>query len=253
MRLVAVTDASDFALRPRMVGSDQIVVPLPDERVHLASVEVGLLVTRRDTGEIMDQQKKVLSWKTCGAALRFYLPALPGGDYVAEIRATSTVLTASGGASRNVELLDKAQVTFRSEGDSRPPRRHEFTYHFEVHHAAGDLPALVRDEASGLAAGIVELSTLLENNEVTKVTLDCWASSDGDASYNMQVSLKRCEWIHKNVLPLRLGSRSSIQIIEASHGEDNPPVPEQAGIAEAELQEIQKQNRVVILRIYTTD
>ena len=78
MRLVAVADASDFALRPRMVGNDQIVVPLPDERGHLASVEVGLLVTRRDTGEIMDQQKKAFSWKTRGAALRFYLPALPG-------------------------------------------------------------------------------------------------------------------------------------------------------------------------------
>ena len=34
---------------------------------------------------------------------------------------------------------------------------------------------------------------------------------------------------------------------------DNPPVPEPAGIAEAELQEIQKQNRTVILRVYTTD
>jgi len=54
-------------------------------------------------------------------------------------------------------------------------------------------------------------------------------------------------------LPQRLGSRSSIQIIEASHGEDNPPVPEPAGIPEAELWEIQKQNRVVILRVYTTD
>ncbi len=112
---------------------------------------------------------------------------------------------------------------------------------------------LVRDEASGLAAGVVELSTLLENNEVTKLTLDCWASSDGDANYNMWVSLKRCEWIHKYVLPQKLGSSSSIQIIEASHGEDNPPMPEPAGTAEAELREIQKQNRVVILRVYTTN
>ena len=67
------------------------------------------------------------------------------------------------------------------------------------------------------------------------------------------VHVSRCEWIHKNVLPQRLGSRSSIQIIEASQGEDNPPVPEPAGIPEAELWEIQKQNRVVILRVYTTD
>lgn len=253
MRLVAVTDASDVALRPRLEGVDEIVVPLPAERAHLANVEVSLLVTRRDTGEIMDLQKKVFSGQTRGPALRFYLPPLPGGDYVAEIRATSAALMVAGGTPKDLEVPEKSQVSFRSQGEARSSRRHEFTYHFELHHAADTTPTLIPDEASGLEAGREELSMLLQNNEVVKVTLDCWASSDGESNFNMWVSLKRCEWIHKHVLPNMQNFKTSIEMIEASHGEDNPPVPEPAGIAEAELREIQKQNRVVILRVYTTN
>lgn len=72
MRLVAITEATDFALQPRVLHDDEVVVPLPAERAHLARVEVGLLVTRRDTGEIMDQQKKSFRWDArCRAAFSF--------------------------------------------------------------------------------------------------------------------------------------------------------------------------------------
>jgi hypothetical protein len=85
------------------------------------------------------------------------------------------------------------------------------------------------------------------------VTLDCWASSDGDSNYNMLVSRKRCAWVRQQILRDALDARSETQIIEASHGEDNPPEPEPAGISDDELQAIQKRNRVVILKVYTSD
>jgi hypothetical protein len=249
MRLVAVTDAADFALRPRMLGDDQLIVPLPTERSHLVSVEVGLLVTRQDTGEVMDQQTKTFNWKTQGPTLRFFLPPLPGGDYVAEIRTTATVLTTSG----QVRLPDKAQVTFRSEGNAHPTRSHEFKYHFEVHHSKGDTPTLVADERAGFAPELMRLTTVLRNNQVSKLTLDCWASSDGDTDYNMQVSLKRCAWVREQVLQRALNRAATKELIEASHGEDNPPEPEPAGTTAEALREIQQRNRVVILKIYTVD
>jgi len=265
IRIVAVTDAPDFSLRPRMEGDDLVVVPLPPERRHLVSVEVGLLVTRRDTGEIMDQQAQTFSWKTRGAALRFYLPALPGGDYVAELRATSTVMTASG---ETVQALDKSQVSFRSRaalpsvpvapsspsgGQAHASRSREVKYHFKLQHAPEDTPALIQDEAADLRTGMMQLKTILRNNDIIKVTLDCWASSDGDTRVNMGISSARCTWVDKYILQPALGSGTSPPIIAASHGEDNPPVPEPAGSPQEELQKIQQQNRVVILKIYTLD
>lgn len=269
IRLVAVTDAPDFALRPRMEGDDQVVVPLPPDRSHLVSVEVGLLVTRRDTGEIMDQQTGIFSWKTHGAALRFYLPALPDGDYVAEVRATSTVMTSSG---ERVHAPDKSQVSFRSgaaltkvaavgepqsssplQGQAHAPRSRELQYHFKLQHAPGDTPALIQDEAAVFGPAIMGVKTILHNNEVIKVTLDCWASSDGDTKVNLGISSARCTWVRKNILQRALTPGTSPLIIAASHGEDNPPVPEPAGITGKELQEIQRLNRVVILKIYTKD
>jgi hypothetical protein len=252
-----------------MEGEDQIVVPLPPDRSHLVSVEVGLLVTRRDTGEIMDQQTEIFSWKTHGAALRFYLPALPDGDYVAEVRAASTVMTSSG---ERVHAPDKSQVSFRSgaavtkvaavgepqgfsalQGQVHAHRIRELQYHFELQHAPGDTPALIRDEAAVFGPAIIGVKTILHNNDVIKVTLDCWASSDGDTKVNLGISSARCTWVRKNVLQGALTRGASTPIIAASHGEDNPPVPEPAGITGKELQEIQKLNRVVILKIYTRD
>lgn len=283
VRLVAVTDAPDFALRPRLEGQDQIIVPLPPDRKHLVSVEVGLLVTRRDTGEIMDQQKKIFSWKTLGSALRFYLPPLPSGDYVAEVRTTSTIRTTSNGEVKEVQLPDKAQVAIRSGGtpvpdkdreaspaggiqapdkgqlaiqlqnQARTLRSHEFKYHFEPHHAAGATPKLIQEEQEMLGSLNVNLRTTIRNNQVDKVTLDCWASSDGDSNYNMLVSRKRCAWVRQKILRSELNTSSNIKIIEASHGEDNPPEPEPAGINDDELQAIQKRNRVVILKVYTSN
>jgi hypothetical protein len=254
IRLVAVTDAPDFALRPRMEGEDQVVVPLPPDRSHLVSVEVELLVMRRGTRESMDKQTQTFSWKTHGAALRFYLPALPGGDYVAEIRATSTVRTSSG---ERVQAPDNSQVSFRSGAAPTKvavvgkPR--ELQYHFELQHAPGDTPALIQDEAAVFGPAIMGVRTILHSNEVIKVTLDCWASSDGDTKVNLGISSARCTWVRKNILQGALAPGTSPQIIEASYGEANPPVPEPAGTTGKELQDIQKQNRVVILKIYTKD
>jgi hypothetical protein len=268
MRLVAVTEASDFALRPRMVGDDQVVVPLPPERAHLVSVEVALLVLRRASGEIMDQQKKVFSWKTRGAGLRFFLPPLPDGDYVAEIRTTSVVLTESGGTLKNVPLPDKAQISFRRDSlahkaddlivehniHAREPRKREFKYHFELHHRSVDMPVLVSSERDqNLDAEIMQLRTVLSNNTVVKVTLDCWASSDGEADYNKEVSLKRCSWVHQYVLNKAVEADTALNVIEAAHGEDNPPEAEPAGVTGKALQDIQARNRVVILKVYTLD
>lgn len=264
IRLVAVTDAPDFALHPRMEGRDQVVVPLPPERAHLVSVEVGLLVTRRDTGESMDQQAQIFSGATRGAALRFYLPDLPAGDYVAEVRATSTVMTPSG---EHVQVPDKAQVSFRSDRalpDARGPsssqlalvpalHSREFRYHFEIQHGPNDPPVLIQDERAQLQNGLIQLKTVLHNNNVSKVTLDCWASSDGDTTLNARVSSNRCRWVRNAILQGALGPGSSTQIIAVSYGEDNPPVPEPAGTTGKKLQEIQEQNRVVILKVYTTD
>lgn len=250
IRLVAVTDAPDFALRPRMEGEDQVVVPLPPDRSHLVRVEVGMLVTRRDTGEIMDQQTQIFSWKTRGAAMRFYLPALPGGDYVAKLRVTSTAMTSSG---ERDQAPDESQVSLRLKGQAHSLRSRELQYHFELQHAPGDTPALIQDEAAVRDAAITGLKTILHNNEVIKVTLDCWASSDGDARVNLTISSKRCAWVRKNILQGALARGTSPPIIAESHGEHNPPVPEPAGITGKELEEIQKLNRVVILKIYTKD
>lgn len=265
VRLVVVTEAPAFALRPSVVDSDQIVVPLPPERSHLANVEVYLLVTRRDTGEIIDQQRDVFDWETRGAALRFFLPNLPNGDYIAQIRTLSTVLTATGGSVREVEFPDQAQVALHSDGLSKSPetqtpsrsnnisqlpRIYEFEYHFEAHRDLGDVPALIAEDAS---VSNLRLKTVLRNNTIVKVTLDCWASSDGDYRYNMLISQRRCAWIRENVLQSALDGRTPIQPIEVAHGEDNLPMPEQTGITDEELQDIQKKNRVVILKVYTAD
>jgi outer membrane protein OmpA-like peptidoglycan-associated protein len=255
MRLVAVTDASDFALQPRMLRDDQVIVPLPPERAHLAKVEVNLLVTRRDTGEIMAQQKKTFSWKTQGPALRFYLPVLPGGDYLAQVRTKSTIVAKTGDTAREVQLPDQAQVSLHSDRASQVQRSSEFRYHFKLHHAVQDTPELTQDrpDDAALDLRILQLETKLHNNEVTKITLDCWASSDGEADYNMHVSIKRCKWVRSNVLAQALGPAMSANVIEAAHGEDNPPEPEPASIPDDALQEIRKRNRVVILKVYTTN
>jgi hypothetical protein len=272
VRLVAVTDALDFALRPRMDGDRCVVVPLPAERAHLVNVEVGVLVTRRDSDEIMIQQTQRFNGDTRGAALRFYLPALPPGDYVAAVRSTSTIMTEHGAEEQDP---DRAQVSLRIEpttssipdnvplahGSERvagAPRARELAYHFRVQHRPHDEPALVPDESEMRPASDLRLQTTLRNNEVVKVTLDCWASSDGEPKVNMAVSLARCRWISK-LVRRSLGRRPRAAgawpptIIEASHGEDNPPVPEPAGAPKAQLAEIQAQNRVVIVKIYTTD
>jgi len=255
MRLVAVTDATDFALRPRVVHDDEIIVPLPSERAHLARVEVGLLVTRRDTGEIMDQQKKVFSWDTQGPALHFHLPPLPGGDYLAEVRTNSTMLARTGEIVTQVQLPDEAQISVHSDREVHVPHASEFRYHFKLHHALGDSPELAHDRSEDADSDlrIMELFTKLHNNDVLKITLDCWASSDGEAEYNMQVSIKRCQWVRSHILSKALDSLPVTNIIEAAHGEDNPPEPEPAGVTGHALQEIQRRNRVVILKVYTSN
>lgn len=152
-----------------------------------------------------------------------------------------------------MQLPDEAQVSVHSDREIHVPHASEFRYHFQLHHATGDAPELAHDRDADLDLRIMELSTKLQNNDVVKVTLDCWASSDGESGYNMQVSMKRCAWVRSQILRKALGTIALTNIIEAAHGEDNPPEPEPAGVTGHALQEIQRLNRVVILKVYTSN
>jgi outer membrane protein OmpA-like peptidoglycan-associated protein len=114
---------------------------------------------------------------------------------------------------------------------------------------------LIPEERAAFELELMRLTTVLQNNQVRKVTLDCWASSDGATDYNMRVSLKRCAWVRNAILQRALINKNTkeIEVIEAPHGEDNPPNPEPAGITEEQMKAIEKLNRVVILKIYTQD
>jgi hypothetical protein len=243
MRVVAVADASDFALRPRF-EDNEIVLPLPSQQARLADVDVNLLVFRRGNDEVVDQQRANFSWMIHGAELRFFLPRLSGGDYVAEIRTTR-----ADGMTTAVE--DRAQVSFQITGTTQSFEIQDFAYHFEIHHSLNDKVRLVPSDAPRQGADL-GLNTALGNNKVLKITLDCWASSDGDSNYNRDVSKKRCQWVHDNILKPALGD-SSIEIFEVAHGEDNPPNPEPVGISLQRLNDIRRQNRVVIVKVYTPD
>lgn len=245
IRLVAITDASDFALRPHF-EDHEIVLPLPPQQARLSQIDVDLLVIRKGNEEIVDHQSTNFSWRTHGAELRFFLPRLSGGDYVAEIRTTRI------GDNESAVAQDSAQVSFQVKGEVRLVVPQDFNYNFKVHHILSDEPALILRDAA-LPGADIRLNTALGNNRVLKVTLDCWASSDGDARYNSEVSKKRCSWVRENILKPALDANDSIEIVEAAHGEDNPPNPEPVGISGQRLDGIRQQNRVVILKVYTAD
>lgn len=245
LRLVAITDASDFALRPHF-EDNEIVLPLPPQQSRLSQIDVDLLVLRQSNEEIVDHQSTNFSWRTQGAELRFFLPRLSGGDYVAEIRTTRI------GDNESPATDDSAQVSFRIKGDVQLIVFQNFDYNFRVHHILSDEPALIPRDAA-LPGADIRLNTALGNNQILKITLDCWASSDGDAKYNMDVSRKRCSWVRENILKPALGTNNSIEIVEAAHGENNPPNPEPVGISRQRLDDIRQQNRVVVVKVYTAD
>lgn len=245
MRIVAVSDAFDFALRPRFEDND-IVLPLPSQQARSSEVSIDLLVIRQNNDEIVERQNAIFSWRTRGAELRFFLPRLAGGDYVAEIRTMRT-------EKSSVPVVeDRAQVSFHVDGDTPALAVQQFDYHFEIHRSLNDKVQLASFDASVLRTD-PRLATALQNNRVTKITLDCWASSDGDSKYNLEISRRRCQWVRDNVLGTAPSNIKPTEIVEAAHGEDNPPNPEPVGGSLQQLELIRRQNRVVIIKVYTPD
>jgi outer membrane protein OmpA-like peptidoglycan-associated protein len=264
-----VVPADAISLRPRVESADErgfrpgnapvgdsgqsfvVILPLPPLREHLRRVDTWLSVTRKEDGRVFHQQHVVFGRYTTGDSLRFYLPALPGGSYQAELRTIAQIeFRGSDGQLVVREEADSASIEVKStSAPAAPPATvHSFSFHFRRGQAD-----LVDDDARALDDMVKHVRFVLVQNQVTRAQIDCWASKEGERDLNLRLSQRRCAWFRSAIWDARLKRDTKPALSTEAHGPDNPPVDEPEVDDVAILEQARGKNRVVVLRLFAGD
>lgn len=225
-----------------------VVLPLPSDKLRLRRVDVWLSVRRHDDGSTADKQHAVFSRNTSGDSLRFFLPPLSEGLYEAELRALALVDSVSTDGTIFVdERHSSAVVSVVATAPPKPTESiHEFRFHFEAGRTT-----LIAAERGAPRDAIEKIRSVLAEGRLIRASVNCWASGEGSARYNMDLSRARCDWCKRAVWDQVPGT-SGHPFEVTPHGSDRVPVNEPVGARWKVLELLRRKNRVAVLRLVTS-